>query len=69
MEKLKHAQEYVELLTLKMNALWQEFYSMDDMTSRDWIQQQISKTYEKLLKAQEDEAKVRTQFESGRQKR
>lgn len=59
----KRAQEYVELLTLKMNALWQEFYSLDDMTSRDHIQRQISETYEKLLKAQEEENRLRTEYE------
>lgn len=52
---LEKAQEYVELLSLKMNALWQEFYSMDDMTSRDSIQQQIDSTYKQLQKAQADE--------------
>ncbi|MGB9836359.1 MAG: hypothetical protein ACPLRX_06440 [Candidatus Saccharicenans sp.] len=59
----KKAQEYVELLTLKMNALWQEFYSLDDMTSRDHIQRQISETYEKLIKAQEEEARLRAEYE------
>ncbi|MCJ7681421.1 MAG: hypothetical protein MUP70_11885, partial [Candidatus Aminicenantes bacterium] len=34
-EQLVKAKEYVELLTLKMNALRQEFYSMNDMKSRD----------------------------------
>jgi hypothetical protein len=52
---LEKAQEYVELLTLKMNALWQEFYSMDDMTSRDSIQRQLDTTYKQLQKAQADE--------------
>ncbi len=59
----KKAQEYVELLTLKMNSLWQEFYSLDDMTSRDHIQKQISETYEKLLKAQEEESRLRAEYE------
>jgi len=53
------AQEMVELLTMKMNGLWQEFYSLDDMTAREKIQLQISETYEKLLKAQTDETKAR----------
>ena len=58
------AQEYVELLTLKMNALWQEFYSMDDMTSRDSIQMQIDTTYQKLLKAQEEEQALRKKVQA-----
>ncbi|HEK85334.1 MAG: hypothetical protein ACPLZD_09455 [Candidatus Saccharicenans sp.] len=62
-EAWKKAKEYVELLTLKMNSLWQEFYSLNDMKSRDYIQQQISETYEKLLKAQEEEAQLRMEYE------
>jgi hypothetical protein len=58
------AQEMVELLTMKMNGLWQEFYSLDDMTARDKIQQQISETYEKLLKAQQDETKAREELDT-----
>ena len=57
-EQLRKAKEYVELMTLKMNALWQEFYSMDDMKSRGEIQRQISETYQKLQKAQADEQKL-----------
>jgi uncharacterized membrane protein len=58
------AQEMVELLTMKMNGLWQEFYNLDDMTSRDKIQQQISETYEKLLKTQQDEIKAREELDA-----
>ena len=45
-------QQLVDLLTLKMNALYQEFYSLDNMKSREMIQAQISDTYDKLLKAE-----------------
>lgn len=62
-EAHQKAQEYVELLTLKLNALWQEFYSLDDMTPRDQIQQAIAETYLKLQKAQEEEEKLRQQLE------
>jgi hypothetical protein len=62
-EAWKKAQEYVELLTLKMNQLWAEFYSQTGMKSRDSIQQQISETYDKLLKAQEEEARLRKEYE------
>jgi hypothetical protein len=58
------AKEYVELLTLKMGALWQEFYSLDGMTSREAIQLAISETFIKLEKAQEDEAKARGELEA-----
>jgi hypothetical protein len=50
--KIDAAQEQVDLYTLKMNGLWQEFYSLDDMKSRELIQLQISETSEKLAKAQ-----------------
>jgi len=59
----KKAQEYVELLTLKMNALWQQFYNTPEMSTRDNIQQQISETYEKLIKAQEEETRLRAEYE------
>ncbi len=58
------AQELVDLLTMKMNGLWQEFYSLDDMTARDTIQQQISETYEKLLKAQQDATKAKDDLDA-----
>ena len=61
-EKLKKAQEMVGLLTLKMNALWQEFYSLDDMTPRDLIQKQISETYLQLQKAQAEVDKLKKQL-------
>ncbi len=63
-EAWKKAQEYVELLTLKLNQLWAEFYSQTGMKSRDYIQQQISETYDKLLKAQEEEARLRKEYEN-----
>jgi len=62
-EKWEKAKEYVSLLTLKMNALWQDFYSMNDMTPRDHIQQQISETYQKLQKAKEEEEKLRQELD------
>ncbi len=62
-EAYQKAKEYVELLTLKLNALWQEFYSLDDMTPRDLIQQAIAETYLKLQKAQEEEERLRQQLE------
>jgi len=57
------AKEYADLLELKMAALWQEFYSMDDMTSRDSIQQEIALTFDKLGKAREDENTVKKELD------
>ena len=64
--KWKKAREYVGLLTTKMNGLWQEFYSMDDMTSREGIQREISETSLRLQKAKEDEVKARREFQQAR---
>ncbi|MCR4409657.1 MAG: hypothetical protein QHH43_06370 [Candidatus Saccharicenans sp.] len=63
-EAWKKAKEYVELLTLKLNSLWAEFYGQTDMKSKDYVQMQISETYEKLTKAQEEEARLRQQYEN-----
>jgi hypothetical protein len=61
-DKWNRAQELVDLLTMKMNALWQQFYSLDDMTAKESIQVQIGQTYDKLLKAQEEETAAREEL-------
>jgi len=61
-QKSARAQEYVDLLTTKMNALWQEYYSMDDMTDRSNIQRQIAETAQKLEKAKEDAANAKKEL-------
>jgi hypothetical protein len=61
--KSDQAQEQVDLYTLKMNGLWQEFYSLDDMKSRELIQLQISETYDKLTKAQLDADKAKKELD------
>ncbi|MGA2532361.1 MAG: hypothetical protein ABSG19_04915 [Candidatus Aminicenantales bacterium] len=50
--KAQEAQEMIDLLTLKINSLWQEFYNISDVKSRDYTQFQISETYDKLTKAE-----------------
>ncbi|TRZ92226.1 hypothetical protein D4R89_01550 [bacterium] len=62
--KLKAAKERVELLTTNMNALWQQFYNMNTMGTRDKVQIEIGETYNKLLKAQEEEATLKTRLEA-----
>ncbi len=61
-QKSARAQEYIDLLTTKMNALWQEFYSMDDMKDRSNIQRQIAETFQKLEKAKEDAANAKKEL-------
>ena len=62
-DKLQEKIDMVELLNIKMNALYQEFYGLDNMKSRELIQVQISDTYDKLLKAEADSAKAQKDLE------
>jgi hypothetical protein len=55
--------EMVDLLTLKLNTLYQEFYGLDNLKSREMIQVQISDTYDKLLKAETESAKAKKDLE------
>jgi hypothetical protein len=57
------AKEYVELLTLKMGALWQEFNGLRDAQSKEAVQQSIGETFAKLQTAQEEETKARLELE------
>jgi len=57
--KAKDAQELYELLTLKMNSLWQEFYNLGDVKAREYTQYQISETYDKLTKAEVEAQKAK----------
>jgi hypothetical protein len=59
----KKAEEYASLLSLKMRALLQEFYSMDDMASKENIKKQMSETSQKLEKAQEDADKAKKEYD------
>jgi hypothetical protein len=61
---LNKASEAVDLLTVKMKALWQQFYNMDTMGTRDKVQLEISETNDKLLKAQEDKARAEEELNS-----
>jgi uncharacterized coiled-coil protein SlyX len=62
-QKWNSQKEYVSLLSTRIAGLWQEFYSMDDMTDRGGIQKEIAETSQKLDKAQQDEAKMREDLE------
>lgn len=62
-EASKQKQEMVDLLTLKLNSLYQEFYGLDNMKSREVIQIQISDTYDKLLKAEAEANKAKKDLE------
>jgi len=68
-KKYKEANKQVGLLTLKMRALWQQFYSMPNMTPKNQIQQQISLTYLQLQKAQEDAERLKNQVDTQKKNR
>jgi hypothetical protein len=70
-ERWEKAKEYVELLTLKMGALWQQFYGLEDMTAKNALQQAIAETFAKLQTAQEEETQARQALEKalGQQKK
>jgi hypothetical protein len=70
-ERWEKAKEYVELLTLKMGTLWQQFSSLEDVTTKDALQQAIAETFVKLEKAQEEEDRARQDLEKflGQQKK
>ncbi len=57
------AREYTQLLTVKLRGLWQEFYSMDDMTDRSTIQKQIAETSQQIQEAQKAEAIAKKEAE------
>ena len=67
-ERWMRAREQVELLILKINALWQEFYSLDDATSQESIQRKIDETSLQLQKARQDEEKLKKELERLRKK-
>jgi hypothetical protein len=62
-EKWEKAKEYVELLTLKMSALWQQFYGLDNLSSKEAVQQAIAETFIKLQDAQTEETRARQELE------
>jgi hypothetical protein len=56
--QLKAANDLVDLLTTKMNALRQQYESQDAMVPGYVIQQQIDETNQRLVKAQAQQARI-----------
>lgn len=61
--QLKAAQDLVDLLTTKMNALRQQFEFQDAMVPGYIIQQQIDETNQRLVKAQAQQARIQAEME------
>jgi hypothetical protein len=58
------AQEYADLLQLRLGQLWQQYYNLDDMAPKDAIKAQISEVYTKMQLAQEDALKAKAELET-----
>ncbi|HVP89756.1 MAG TPA: hypothetical protein VMS75_00925 [Terriglobales bacterium] len=65
--RLKAAEELVDLLTTKLNSLMQQSNSLDTMTPKDAILQQIETTTQKLQRVQDEVARLKGQVEAGKQ--
>jgi hypothetical protein len=63
-ENLAKAEEMVDLLTTKLNALWQQFYNMDDMGRRDKVQLEIGEMNNRLSKARADQARAEKELKN-----
>ena len=57
------AKEYADLLELKLNSLWLQFYSMDDGKPRELLQQEIAAVVDKCARAREEETKLREEID------
>ena len=56
------AKEDVNTLSRKLNTLWKQFYSMDDLTARENVQSQISATSQQLQTAKGEETRIREEL-------
>ena len=68
-KKYQEANKQVGLLTLKMRALWQQFYNMPNMAPKSQIQEQISLTYLQLQKTQEDAERLKKQLDTKKKRK
>lgn len=64
--RLKAANELIDLLSTKMNALMQESNNLNTMTPKDVIQRQIDETNRKLIRVQDEAARLKDQIEAGK---
>jgi hypothetical protein len=64
--RLKATNELIDLLSTKMNALMQESNNLNSMTPKDVIQRQIDDTNRKLIRVQEEAARLKDQIEAGK---
>jgi hypothetical protein len=60
--KVDDAQDLIDLLTLRMNALWQQFYNVDG-ARQEQLKAQIGQTYEKLSRTQLEASKALKEYD------
>lgn len=56
------AKENVNILSRKLNTLWKQFYSMDDLSARENVQSEISRTSNQLQLAKKQETSTREEL-------
>lgn len=61
-DKWEKAKDNVNTLSRKLNTLWKQFYSMDDLSARENVQSEISKTSNQLQLAKGEETNVREEL-------
>ena len=61
-EKLQRTKEYIQLLMLKINDLWQVFFSLDDSIPKVNIQKRIKQTNQRLKTTKEEEKRIKQQL-------
>jgi len=67
--QVKAMDELIDLLTNKITVLLQDANNLNNMVPRDVIMQQVDETNQKLVKAQDDAAKLRAQLDAARKNR
>jgi hypothetical protein len=67
--QVKALDELIDLLTNKITVLLQDANNLNNMVPRDVIMQQVDETNQKLLKAQDDAAKLRVRLDAARKNR
>ncbi len=60
----KAACDSVDSLTSQMNLLWQQFYNLNNMQTQGHVQQEIDETYQKLLKAQAEQTRLKARLDA-----
>jgi len=61
-DRWEKAKGNVNILSRKLNTLWKQFYSMDDLSARENVQSEISKTSQYLQTAKGEETSIREEL-------